>query len=289
MKTDIKKYNFKKELHLQIEVIVLQTLISKHRSSITIPHRTNFYHIFLFENCRPTHTVDFNPIKVKPRSMLFVNKDNVHLFDKSSTYQGKVLIFTDDFFCQTENDRAFLHSTILFNDLLSVSAIQLKARHKEFAGMFDAIENELKNEADNNQYAMLQNMVHNLLLAAERVKRRQGFLELKKGADLDYTVLFKELVNEKYDMLKSVGHYAKLLSVSEKRLNQATTKILGKTPKQMIDERVLLEAKRLLNHTHLSIKEIGFALGFEEPTNFIKYFRKHTAKTPAEFRESLPL
>lgn len=155
--------------------------------------------------------------------------------------------------------------------------------------MFDAIEHEIKNEADNSQYPILQNLVHNLLLTAERVKRKKGFIELKKGADLDYTVLFKELVDEKYHILKSVSHYAKLLSVSEKRLNQATSATLGKTPKQMIDERVLLEAKRLLNHTHLSIKEIGFALGFEEPTNFIKYFRRHTAKTPVEFRGSFSL
>lgn len=75
------------------------------------------------------------------------------------------------------------------------------------------------------------------------------------------------------------------MNVSEKRLNQATTKTMGKSPKTIIDERVLLEAKRLLIHTTLSVKEIGYNLGFEEPTNFIKYFRKHTQKTPIVFRE----
>ncbi|MNL40944.1 DNA-binding transcriptional regulator AraC [compost metagenome] len=53
----------------------------------------------------------------------------------------------------------------------------------------------------------------------------------------------------------------------------------------MIDQRVMLEAKRLLVHTHESIKEIGFALGFEEPTNFVKYFRKHSGLTPVAFRD----
>ena len=76
------------------------------------------------------------------------------------------------------------------------------------------------------------------------------------------------------------------MNVSEKRLTNATARTFGKSPKTIIDERVTLEAKRLLIHTNLSIKEVGYDLGFEEPTNFIKYFRKHNNKTPIEFRES---
>jgi len=75
------------------------------------------------------------------------------------------------------------------------------------------------------------------------------------------------------------------MNVSEKKLTNATKKIAGRTPKELIDDRVMLEAKRLLTHTNHSIKEIGYELGFEEPTNFIKFFKKHAAKTPIEFRE----
>ncbi|MEN9701160.1 MAG: hypothetical protein RIR55_475, partial [Bacteroidota bacterium] len=75
-----------------------------------------------------------------------------------------------------------------------------------------------------------------------------------------------------------------MMAVSEKKLNKSTLKVLGKSPKVLIDERVVLEAKRLLAHTTSSIKEIGFELGFDEPTNFIKYFRKHVASTPIDFR-----
>ena len=72
----------------------------------------------------------------------------------------------------------------------------------------------------------------------------------------------------------------------EKRLGQATTKILGKTPKEIINDRILLEAKRLLVHTQLSIKEIGQDLGFDDPAYFVRYFKKNSALTPVEFRES---
>ena len=98
-------------------------------------------------------------------------------------------------------------------------------------------------------------------------------------------LFFKYLLETHYRKQKQVSAYAAQLHVTEKRLNQASSKILGKSPKEMIDERVMLEARRLLAHTNESVKEIGFGLGFDEPTNFIKYFRKHSRITPIEFRE----
>lgn len=285
MHANIKKYKFENSHSLEIEVIDLVELIQANKDKIYIPHRTNFYHVFLFENCNPTHSIDFKSIKIRPNSLLFINRDSVHMFDQKEKYRGKLLVFTDEFFCKSEADRTFLHSTILFNDLISDASIQLEASNKEFAQIFENIQNELKEEVDKNQSDILRNLLHNLLLLAERVKRKSGFQEIKKGADLDYTILFKDLLNENFSKLKTVSAYAELVQVSEKRLTQATTKVLGKTPKEMMDEKVMLEAKRLLTYTNKSIREIGFILGFDEPTNFTKYFRKHSTKTPVEFRE----
>ena len=126
--------------------------------------------------------------------------------------------------------------------------------------------------------------MHNFLLLAERERRNTGFTEIRKGEEFDYTILFKNLLEEHFKDIKSVERFASMMSVSEKKLNKSTHLILGKSPKELIDERVILEAKRLLAHTGNSIKEIGFELGFEETTNFIKYFKKHVSKTPIEFR-----
>ena len=98
-------------------------------------------------------------------------------------------------------------------------------------------------------------------------------------------MLFKDLLETNFKNQKQVNFYAKELIITEKRLNQATSKVFGKTPKEIIDDRIILEAKRVLAHTTESIKEIGYVLGFDEPTNFIKYFKKHSLVTPVEFRE----
>lgn len=286
MTTDIKKYTFKTGLPQEFEVVGIGQLYRSFANELTTPHRTGFYHILWFQKGSPTHLVDFNPVKIKPNTILFLNKDTVQRFDENGNFDGKAILFTDSFFCKTEADTKFLRSSILFNDLFSVSQLQLQKTSTIFADLFQQMETELTNSKDNYQADILQNLLHNLLLHSDRERRKQNFTEVKKGADLDYVMLFKDLLEEQFTKQKMVSNYAGQLRVTEKRLNQATSKVLDKSPKQMIDDRIMLEAKRLLAHTNESVKEIGFGLGFDEPTNFIKYFRKHHNSTPVEFRES---
>lgn len=287
MAEKIQKYDFKEGLPQEFEIIDFELLFTEFPEEITKPHRTGFYQILWFEEGSPTHLIDFNPIKINPNSLLFVNKDSVQLFDKSTTTatcKGKIILFTDNFFCKTQADTKFLRSSILFNDLLSISQIQLPNTNSIFTTIFQQLESELTNSKDNYQSSILHNNLKNFLLHSERERRNQDFIELKKGADLDYTLILKDLLDANFITHKKVSFYSQKMHLSAKRLNQATTKIFGKTPKNIIDDRVLLEAKRLMAHTNESIKEIAFSLGFEEPTNFIKYFKKHTDKTPVEFR-----
>jgi len=285
----IQKYSFKPGLPQELEIVGLADIYKEFEGNLTTPHRAGFYIIIWFQKGSPTHLVDFNPVKIKPNTILFLNKNTVHRFDSKGNFDGKAILFTDSFFCKTEADTKFLRSSILFNDLFAVSKIQLLKTASLFTDLFQQMETELMNPKDNYQSDILQNHLHNLLLHSDRERRKQNFTEIKKGANLDYVILFKDLIENQFLKQKLVGNYASQLRVTEKRLNRATSKILDKSPKQMIDERIMLEAKRLLAHTSESVKEIGFALGFDEPTNFIKYFRKHHSSTPVEFRESSSL
>jgi AraC-like DNA-binding protein len=285
MTTDIKKYDFKAGLPQEFEIVGLAELYKEFKDTLTTTHRTGFYHIIWFQQGNPTHLVDFNPVKIKPNTLLFLNKDTVQRFDDKAKFDGKVILFTGSFFCKTATDTQFLRNSILFNDLFTVSQFQVKNQSKIFAEILQQMEDELQNTKDSSQADILQNLLHNFLLQAERERRKQSFPEIKKGADLDYVMLFKDLLENEYKSQKQVNCYAKEIVITEKRLNQATTKVLGKSPKEIIDDRVLLEAKRILAHTTESVKEIAYNLGFEEPTNFIKYFKKHSAVTPTEFRE----
>ena len=281
----IKNYDFKTGLPQEFEIVDLVELYKDFKDTLTTTHRTGFYHIIWFQNGNPTHLVDFNPIKIKPNTLLFLNKDKVQRFDNKTKFQGKAILFTDSFFCKTEADTKFLRNTILFNDLFLVSQIRIDKQTKLFSELLQQMKDELQNENDNAQTDILKNLLHNFLLLSERKKRKQNFIEIKKDANLDYVMLFKDLLEQHYKSQKQVSYYAKEMFISEKRLNQATSKLFGKTPKEIINDRIMLEAKRILAHTNESVKEICYSLGFEEPTNFIKYFKKHSAITPTEFRK----
>jgi AraC family transcriptional activator of pobA len=282
----IAKFTFKPGLSQELEIISIKDLYLKNKTLPTLPHRTDFYLIIWIENGSPTHLVDFHPVKMPKNSILFINKSQVHLFDSSEKYDGKLILFTDRFFSRTQEDVDFLNSTILFNDLLETTPLRLDGVKTRLDSLADLIKTELAQGNDMLRNDILQNYLHNFLLLCDREKRRQGFKEIPKGADRDYSILFTSLVNEHFGTVRSVYEYAEMMHVPEKRLSRATAHVLGKSPKGIISDRVLLEIKRLLVHTNKSIKEIGFDLGFNEPTNFIKYFRQQTGQTPSEFRET---
>lgn len=281
MPDKIKKLNFRKDADLQIEVVPLDILTRVSKSHLTTPHRTDFYHIFLFENCHPIHYVDFEQIKIQPYTLLFIDKDRVHQFDPLLNYKGQVLIFTDDFFGNVK----FLRSSVLFNGLTDNTITLTRKDFQQFVNICYSITEELNLPADNAKPMLLKNYLHNFLLLAEREKRKHYFTEIKKGADLDYTLLFRDLLETNFTKQKSVNDYAVQIFISEKRLGQATQIVLGKSPKKMIGERVLLEAKRLLVHSNLSIKQIGQELGFDDPGYFVRYFKKNIKTTPVKFRQ----
>ncbi|MCU4154489.1 helix-turn-helix domain-containing protein [Carboxylicivirga sp. A043] len=284
MKSDIKKYGFKHGLPLEFEIVNLTKVFSSKKEMMVVPHRAQFYHILWIEKGAGTHYIDFNPVKLEDHQIIFVPHNSVNLFDEEGIYEGKSIIFTDNFFCKNPDDVRYLNTTMLYSDLYDTAVLN-KAHNSELKAVFNAMEVEFDRQPDNMQYGILHSLLHIFLFQAEREMRQQGYEELKPCANLDYLILFKDLLEKNFHQERSVNKYARELSISDKQLHKATTTLLDKTPKQLIDERVLLEAKRLLVHSNQSIKEIAYELGYGEPTNFIKYFRKHTEATPSEFRE----
>ena len=105
--------------------------------------------------------------------------------------------------------------------------------------------------------------------------------------DQDYILKFKELVDADFKRHKNVSYYAVKLDISRYTLSQKTLNVEGKSPKKIIDDIVMDKAKRLLLRSDDSIKEIALALGFNDPTNFHTFFRKHEGVTPSGFREKI--
>jgi AraC-like DNA-binding protein len=286
MTKDIQKYTFKEGLPQEFEILDLANLYELSFDKMTSPHRLEFYQIIWFQEGNSTHFIDFNSIETEANTIIFLNKNSVQKYDTTQHLKGKVLLFTDSFFCRSNLDTQFLKNNILFNDLLSIPKIDIDLHTSTIPSIFKNMEFELSHKKDHLQSDILRNLLKNLLSYSERDRRNQGFTELPKDINLEYILLFRELIDEHYIKNRQVNFYCDCLNITPKRLNYATTKVFGKTPKEIINDKILLEIKRLLIHTNDTVKEIGFNLGFEEPTNFVKYFKKNIGKTPKEFRDS---
>ena len=196
------------------------------------------------------------------------------------------MIFTEEFFNITDFDMQFIRNSLLFNDFFNRNVLQLdRSAYQKFQLLVDGLQMEINQSDVFNKHYILKNLVQNLLLIAQREKMTKHPLPTTfVPGYVSVVMMFTDLLEHQFKNNKSVVKYAPQLSITEKKLGQATKQVLGKLPKDMIDARVLLKAKRFLTHSQLTVKEIGFELGFDEATNFIKYFKKSTGQTPIEFK-----
>ena len=103
--------------------------------------------------------------------------------------------------------------------------------------------------------------------------------------DINLLKEFSELLSRNLNTSRSVKYYANLLAITTKKLNSITKTYWGITAKEFIEEKIIHESKKILLETPDTIKQISYTLGFTEPTNFNKFFKKFTSTTPLQFRE----
>lgn len=283
----IPKYHFRKGLRHECEVIDLEHFCASNRKIILKPHRTNFNQLFYFHKAKGIHTVDFEDITLADNSLLFAPKDTVHRFDDKAEVNGVLLLFTDSFFCSNSQDSILLRNCVLHSNITQSTLIHIPEQNTVFDNIFGQIYREFDNEKDSVQADILRNYIRLLLLYFIREQISLPiFRNQSDNQDLELVRAFEYMLEQHYNSSPQVAYYCQSLNVTEKRLQTATRNILDRSPKEIIKDRIVLEAKRLLVYSSDSVKEISFRLGFDEPTNFTKFFKKSTGKSPMDFRSS---
>jgi AraC-like DNA-binding protein len=280
----IKTYAFKAGLSHELELNTLRETLRRAVEIVSEPHRADFYHIIWVQEGRSKPLLDFQEMPMPSNSLLCINKNQVLMYDRSGGYDGKVIRFTDGFFIRNEGDAKYLRACRLFDGVAGHPLVSLSKDQGVVGTLFEQIERELAHPLDNHQKTILQNLLHNLLMHCERCIPANAKHQGKPSPAKDIAQRFMDGVENGYRGGKRVSEYAQEMGVTEKRLQAATAQIFGKAPKALIDARVAMEAKRMLLYSSATIKEISYELGFDEETNFIKYFRKQAGTTPAGVR-----
>lgn len=283
------KFNPKKHKDLGIEIIELSDIYQRSSSELinfaTKPHRVFFHNLLYITQGSGTHFIDFNTYSVQAGSIVFINKNQVHAFDFKNQPQGKLIIFTDEFL-------ATIFSTMktpLFtpNHLLkSYSPTFLLA--KQTRCTCDALLTEIQKE-----YQLVKtdlnflNLLFSALLTKLTSARPQSYEQHLSEPRAKTFIQFIALLESNYTSIRDAKVYASMLHITYKSLNQICKLATEQTTKQLIDAHIILEAKRKLTIKDIRVQQLADELGFDEVTNFVKYFKKNTLLTPSQFKKSL--
>lgn len=195
--------------------------------------------------------------------------------------------FNRDFYCIVDHDKEVSCVGFLFYGSRDIFFIKLENEEdKKIEALTQVFLDEFQTK-DNIQGEMLRMLLKRLIIKLTRLAKHQQLEDKIKEPDLDVVRKFNLLVENNYRKLHQVQDYANLMHKSPKTLSNLFKIYNQKTPLQIIQDRIALEARRLLIYTDKSLSEIAYDLGFEELTHFSRFFKKMMGSSPSEFRESL--
>lgn len=271
---------------LGVEVLSLESLFKRDLTHfLQAPQRVHFYHIFVFTHGAGTHAVDFTDYAYDAQTVLLVSAGQVQQFHVDPASRGLIIIFTAEFLHENATALNLFHSLHVFEHALFAPGLHLSAdQHRLLQTLAQTMQREYQQPLDELSPEILRHLLRVLILHIERIRSTSAISQRVAPHYQDF-VDFRRLVERDLATSRSVQYYARQLAVSPKKLNDLTRQVLNKTAKDFIEEQVILEAQRWLAQGDVPIKEIAFRLGFTEPTNLVKFFKRHTGLSPAAFRE----
>lgn len=287
MKTTIPVYDICKLSDFQQDDLLISRFgvyLEKHKN-LYFPHKHSFYHLVLFTKGGGTHSIDFKTFDVLPNQIYFMVPGQVHSWDFEGEVDGYVIHFSPAFFQSFLLKNDYLEQFPFFSGVIDDPVINIQpiVLQQKIRGLFEDIITESENagpmDADITRALLLQIFI---LLSRTNLKNVQSSLP-----NYNYTLLknFQKLIEKNFATLKLPKDYAQLLYITPNHLNAVCNDMLGISAGEVIRNRVLLEAKRLLINLDQGVAEIAYSLNFADNSYFSKFFKKYAGITPEEFRK----
>jgi AraC family transcriptional regulator, transcriptional activator of pobA len=257
---------------------------SKTHQHLHYPHRHSFYHVVLFTEGAGFHSIDFENFEVQPWQIYFMIPGQVHSWNFEGTVDGYVVNFANTYFQSFLLLTEYLQKFSFFNGVVKDSVLQVPADCRQ--AIEEVFEDLLKAGSQNKRFSddyikvLLLKMF--IMLSDVVVEKSEEYV-----SSYNYTLLknFQQLIERNYTTLRLPKQYAELLYITPNHLNALCNDLLGMPAGEVIRNRVILEAKRLLVNLDLSISEISFQLNFNDNSYFTKFFKKYVGVTPEDFRK----
>lgn len=257
------------------DLLVIERIESGDRINFAGVHRHNFFEILYFTSINPgdTHIIDFVEYPISPEQIYIIKPFQVYKM-KVTNQRGFSIALTKDYFNSLQ-----VYTESYINYVVSTVIAPAKRELESIKKVLELIVSEYfgKSRKILLDVYMSTLLIQLLLICGEDYTTNRNIIDKR-------IMKILVLINKHFTEQHSTSFYARQVSLSEKRLNELAKNVLGFTVKQLILERLLLEAKRLISYGQLTFKEIAFELGFNDSAYFSRFFKMQSGLTPEQFK-----
>lgn len=266
-----------------IEILKIEDLY-KRKESLEKPHLLDFYLFIFYTEGESEHFIDFSWNKVKKGTLVYLTEGQINAFKFNENLKGYVILFSKDYLNKQLNKIPKEAFVCLFTPNLYPSIFVISESTKTINYVDFLFEEYSNNIGDSSQEYIIDSLYAIIFAKIEQLKKH-NILYPNESNKLSLFLKFEQLLEEEYLLSRNADYYAKKLNITYQYLNQLCKEVVNQSTKKFIDSFVILEAKRKLINSDIKSSELAYAMGFEESTNFVKYFKKHTTFTPNQFKK----
>lgn len=286
----IQQIGYRPPVSYKLDVEVFSIAELRRRAStehLQKPQRIEFHLLIFVTNGKCSHMVDFRPVKCKTGTFLTLRPAQTQQFDVDGDWDGWLAVFRPEFLLPLQNSQNLSDMRLTTDITVLPEVLQLTLSESEaVAAALSQMHEDAKLRASfDDLHNLLRHQLYTLLLRLHLLHDQREVKQGLKATNLIRFKRFQQVVEKNLGKWHQVSDYANAIGCSEKSLTRAVFEITGTTAKAYIATRINLEAKRLLVHTTLSIGLISEKVGFDEATNFVKFFKREVGLSPGNFRQ----
>jgi AraC-like DNA-binding protein len=253
--------------------------------AVKYPHRHDFFEVLYLKKGSGFHVIDGNNYEIKPPCVFFMSRGQAHKLELSQDIEGYIFIFTPDFYLLNRADQNRLIEFPFFYTIHQDNPPLQLENESDIRFLEDLFRKGIAEISQSEGYSieMLRSILDLILTTcAARYQAPENLMNKGKGQIL--VKRFFHFLEENHHKNLSLNEYARMTGVTANHLTQTIKQLTGKTSSEIIKDKQLLEIKRLLVHTSLSVSEIAAQLNFDDQSYFTKFFKRETGYTPMQFR-----
>jgi AraC family transcriptional regulator, transcriptional activator of pobA len=246
------------------------------------PHKHIFYEILWFDEGVSKQIIDYTEYKIEKNTFFFISPNQLHHFEEYKPLKGGSLLFTEDYFLMNNTDKERLLGFSFLDNSFTKPFLKTDGKtYTEMKKVINLIIEEKRREHPSHN--IIQSLLNVLLIKLQREIDKSNTNYSKKYL-LQYKK-FRTLLEEHYEEGWTADKYAESLFMTQHHLNVIVKEITSRTTSDVIKSRSILEAKRLLTFTDMTISEIATVLSYYDLSYFSKIFKAEVGKTPLAFRQ----